>query len=113
MNYVGYFSSHEQSMETVVNLQSSMTESELTSIFRKAAVHCRRDQLWKNLHDGICNIQRHCDQIDYTDFQQKISVGFLKIYLLQNCPVCSCPGSPNPVFCGVVVDFFKAVQLEY
>ena len=32
-----------------------MTEAELTGVFRKASVHCRRDQLWKSLHDSECD----------------------------------------------------------
>ena len=33
VNYMGYYSTHEQSMETVVDIQSKMTESDLKSIF--------------------------------------------------------------------------------
>lgn len=55
VNYVGYYSTHEQSMQAVMHMQASVTEAELSSVFRKAAVHCRRDQLWKSLHDAECN----------------------------------------------------------
>ena len=41
VNYVGYYSTHEQSMEAVMHLQVSRTEAELSSVFRKASVHCR------------------------------------------------------------------------
>lgn len=71
VDYVGYFSTHEQSMEAVIRLQASMTEAELASVFRKASVHCRRDQLWKSLHDGECSVVDfaellafvHCEQL--------------------------------------------------
>ena len=41
VSYVGYYSTHEQSMEAVMHLQASQTEDELSSVFRKASVHCR------------------------------------------------------------------------
>ena len=70
VNYVGYFSNHEQSMETVVHLQATMTERELTQIFRKAAVHCRRDQLWKKLHDGGCDLARFSELMAFVHSEQ-------------------------------------------
>jgi len=64
VNYVGYYSTHEQSMEAVMHLQASRTEAELASVFRKASVHCRRDQLWKSLHDALC---------DYSSFTELLA----------------------------------------
>merc|ERR1712062_117037 len=64
VNWIGYYSTHEQSMESMMRLQASNTETELVGVFRKASVHCRRDQLWKSLHDAEC---------DYEDFSELLA----------------------------------------
>ena len=64
VNWIGYYSTHEQSMESMMRLQASNTEIELLGVFRKASVHCRRDQLWKSLHDAEC---------DYDDFSELLA----------------------------------------
>ena len=50
VHYVGYFSNHEQSMQTVMQLQMATTETTLTSSLTRASSHCRRDHLWNRLH---------------------------------------------------------------
>ena len=70
MNYVGYYSTHEQSMEAVMHLQASTTESELASIFRKASVHCRRDHLWKSLHDGLCDYSSFTELLKFVHTEE-------------------------------------------
>ena len=70
VNYVGYYSTHEQSMEAVMHLQASTTESELASIFRKASVHCRRDHLWKSLHDGLCDYSSFTELLKFVHTEE-------------------------------------------
>jgi hypothetical protein len=65
VNYVGYFSTHEQSMQSVMQIQASTTEAELLGTFKEATVHCRRDQLWKSLHDN---------NIEYDGFSQLLKL---------------------------------------
>ena len=50
VHYVGYFSNHEQSMQTVMQMQMTSTETALASAFSRATSHCRRDHLWNRLH---------------------------------------------------------------
>jgi len=49
VNYVGYYSAHEETMKTVIQSQSKMAEERITLVVRDAMVDCRRDQLWQRL----------------------------------------------------------------
>ena len=79
VNYVGYYSTHEQSMEAVMHLQASTTESELASVFRKASVHCRRDQLWKSLHDGLCDYSSFTELLKFVHTEEIVVPKLLPI----------------------------------
>ena len=57
-------------MEAVMHLQASTTESELASIFRKASVHCRRDHLWKSLHDGLCDYSSFTELLKFVHTEE-------------------------------------------
>ena len=70
VNYVGYYSTHEQSMGAVMHLQASVTEAELSSVFRKASVHCRRDQLWKSLHDAECDYKSFMELLAFVHTEE-------------------------------------------
>ena len=50
--------------------QASNTENELLGVFRKASVHCRRDQLWKSLHDGDCDYDRFSELLAFVHTEQ-------------------------------------------
>ena len=39
-------------------------------VFRKASVHCRRDQLWKSLHDGDCDYGRFSELLAFVHTEQ-------------------------------------------
>ena len=56
VNYMGYYSTHEQSMETVVDIQSKMTESDLKSIFsngkQKLLINAAESELVKKIELG-------------------------------------------------------------
>ncbi|CAG7825302.1 unnamed protein product [Allacma fusca] len=52
VNYMGYFSSHEQMMQTIVNEQVVEIEKEINGIVSKASIDCRRDLLWQRLLVG-------------------------------------------------------------
>ena len=49
MNYVGYYSQHEETMKTVIQNQAQSGEDKVKEIFEGAMVDCRRDQLWQKL----------------------------------------------------------------
>ena len=49
MNYVGYYSQHEETMKTVIQNQAQSGEEKVKDIFEGAMVDCRRDQLWQKL----------------------------------------------------------------
>lgn len=59
VNYMGYYSTHEQSMETVVDIQSKMTESDLKSIFsngkQKLLINAAESELVKKIELGSAN----------------------------------------------------------
>lgn len=42
--YVGYYSAHEQSMQTLLRKQLDKNEAALRKLLERAAVDCRRDQ---------------------------------------------------------------------
>jgi len=49
VNYVGYYSAHEETMKMVMQSQAKMAEEKITLVVRDAMVDCRRDQLWHRL----------------------------------------------------------------
>ena len=51
VNYVGYYSQHEETMKTVIQSQAASGEEKVKEIFEGAMVDCRRDQLWQKLID--------------------------------------------------------------
>ncbi len=53
-----------------MHLQASTTEAELASVFRKASVHCRRDQLWKSLHDGLCDYSSFTELLKFVHTEE-------------------------------------------
>lgn len=62
-----------------MHLQASTTESELASVFRKASVHCRRDQLWKSLHDGLCDYSSFTELLKFVHTEEIVMPKLLPI----------------------------------
>ena len=62
-----------------MHLQASTTESELASIFRKASVHCRRDHLWKSLHDGLCDYSSFTELLKFVHTEEIVMPKLLPI----------------------------------
>ena len=62
-----------------MHLQASTTESELASVFRKASVHCRRDQLWKSLHDGLCDYSSFTELLKFVHTEEIVVPKLLPI----------------------------------
>ena len=52
------------------NLMFTTTYSFLLS---PAAVHCRRDQLWKHLHDGDCDLQRFSELMAFVHTESQLT----------------------------------------
>lgn len=49
VNYVGYYSQHEETMKTVIQNQAQAGEEKVKDMVDMAMVDCRRDQLWQKL----------------------------------------------------------------
>jgi len=49
VNYVGYYSQHEETMKTVIQSQASAGEESVKRVVSGAMVDCRRDSLWQKL----------------------------------------------------------------
>jgi len=49
VNYIGYYSAHEETMKSVIAEQARAGEERVAGVVRGAMVDCRRDQLWQKL----------------------------------------------------------------
>merc|ERR1719347_1646915 len=52
VNYVGYYSAHEEKMKSVIVGESLAAEEKMRSVVSVAMVDCRRDHLWHKLLQG-------------------------------------------------------------
>lgn len=52
VRYMGYFSSHDQLMQKIIDEQKDTMEQFIRQLITKAAVDCRRDLLWQRLLIG-------------------------------------------------------------
>ena len=67
--YVGYYSTHEQSMQAVMDLQAKTTELALKKTLNTAADHCLRDTLWNKMINGGDEMSFEVDE-----FQRLVSL---------------------------------------
>lgn len=49
INYLGYYSSHEQLMQQMIMSQASKAREHITSMIERGALHCRTHLLWNKL----------------------------------------------------------------
>lgn len=49
VNYLGYYSSHEQLMQQLILQQAAAARSHIVSMVTQGAMHCRTHMLWTRL----------------------------------------------------------------
>ena len=67
MNYIGYYSAHEETMKTEIAEQARAGEGRVAEVVRGAMVDCRRDQLWQKL-------QQESSPLSHLEFLEMIDL---------------------------------------
>ncbi|XP_063888022.1 KICSTOR complex protein SZT2-like isoform X5 [Scylla paramamosain] len=49
VNYLGYYTQYEETMQRTLELQAEEARTRIHHIFNQAKIHCRRDSLWQRL----------------------------------------------------------------
>jgi len=71
VNYVGYYSAHEETMKSVIQSQANDGVEHVSHIFNGAMVDCRRDQLWQKL---LLDRGPNCPSLSHVEFLELISL---------------------------------------
>jgi len=71
VNYVGYYSAHEETMKTVIQSQALTGEERISLVVKDAMVDCRRDQLWQKL---LLDRGPACPSLTHIEFLELISL---------------------------------------
>lgn len=67
INYLGYYTKHEQDMQSMMSEQAKKAEDLIRAIVNQAKVHCRRDTLWQRL-------QQQTNGLTYTEFRELLTL---------------------------------------
>jgi len=71
VNYVGYYSAHEETMKSVIQSQAMSGEERIQLVIKDAMVDCRRDQLWQKL---LLDRGPSCPSLSHLEFLELISL---------------------------------------
>ena len=75
MNYVGYYSQHEETMKNVIQSQACQGEEHVRRVFKGAMVDCRRDSLWQKLLDrDQVKTDNNTPGLTHVEFMELISL---------------------------------------
>jgi len=73
VNYIGYYSEHEETMKNVIMAQASNAEERVGETVSLAMIDCRRDQLWQKLL--LCRGPKDpAAQLSYHEFTELITL---------------------------------------
>ena len=75
INYLGYYTKHEQDMQSMMSEQSKKAEEMIRSIVNQAKVHCRRDTLWQRLQQNPSS-QPSSSPLTYSEFRELLSLSY-------------------------------------
>uniref|UniRef100_A0A0N7ZXW0 Protein SZT2 n=1 Tax=Daphnia magna TaxID=35525 RepID=A0A0N7ZXW0_9CRUS len=71
INYLGYYTKHEQDMQSMMSEQAKKAEDLIRAIVNQAKVHCRRDTLWQRLQQSPASSSTN---LTYLEFRELLTL---------------------------------------